>query len=104
MKYNTLKKIIFSGLFIGLFFVSSYATTANKTIVKNTVEIKFITKPTSLAAKSFAVKKFGRNINILSNRFSKKSGCYKIVIKTKKGDRETLKICANKVKSQLPLS
>lgn len=100
MKQNTLKKFIFSGLFISLFFISSYAATNKKPIVKNSVEIKFITKPTRLAAKSFAVRKFGRNINVLSNRLSKKSGCYKIVIKTKKGDRKTLKICAIKVKNK----
>lgn len=92
MKLNKLKLSIFTGLVISLFSTSSYTTTANKNIIK----IKFINNPTSLAAKSFAVKKFGRNINILSNRFSKKSGCYKIVIKTKSGNRETLQICASK--------
>jgi hypothetical protein len=69
--------------------------TSAHALAKNgsTSSTKFVTNPTSLAAKSFALKKFGRNISVLSNRFLKSSGCYRIVIKTKSGNRETLKIC-----------
>ncbi len=88
MKFN--KLVFFIGLMTSfLIITSSHAT--NKKKVDN--KTKFVITPTDLAAKSFAIKKFGRNIDILSNRFSKKSGCYKIVIKTKNGNREALKIC-----------
>ncbi|HIO92377.1 MAG TPA: hypothetical protein EYG68_05950 [Leucothrix mucor] len=46
-----------------------------------------------ISAKSRAFRKFGRNITVLSNRILKKSGCRRIVIKTVKGERETLKLC-----------
>jgi len=89
MEFN--KFVIFTGLVASLLIITStYAASGKK---KGSGEIKYISKPTDLAAKSFAVKKFGRNINILANRFSKKTGCYKIVIKTKKGNVEDLQVC-----------
>ena len=69
---------------------------------KEPLKIKFIKKPTRLAAKSFAVKRFGREIKILSNRFFKKSGCYKIVIKTKSGNIEVLRICKKQLSQSIP--
>jgi hypothetical protein len=96
MKYKKLKLTLFACLITSAFIgTNTYAFTQkpNKTPL---IKTKFIANPTSLAAKSFALKKFGRNINILSNRLVKKSGCYKIIIKTKTGNRETLKICSTK--------
>lgn len=102
MKYKQLTLTLFASAIMSSFFITNtLAQTENN---PPPIKTKFIAKPTSLAAKSFAVKKFGHNINILSNRFIKKSGCYRIVIKTKIGNRETLKICANnlKIKNKTP--
>ncbi len=89
MKLAPLSLAIVAGITISFFITNAQAASPNKEPLKT----KFIKKPTRLAAKSFAVKRFGREIKILSNRFFKKSGCYKIVIKTKSGNIETLKIC-----------
>jgi hypothetical protein len=90
MKQTTFVSTFFASLIISSLIVTSVQALSSN---KKTSKIKFIAKPTSLAAKSFAVRKFGRNIKILSNRYLKSSGCYRIVIKTKSGDRESLKIC-----------
>jgi hypothetical protein len=90
MKYTKLISTFFASLIISLLIsTNSQALSPNK----GSTSTKFIANPSNLAAKSFAVRKFGRNIKILSNRYLKSSGCYRIVIKTKSGDRETLKIC-----------
>lgn len=90
MKYTKLTLTFFTSLIISsLIITSTHALSPSKGPSKT----KFVAKPSSLAAKSFAVRKFGRHIKILSNRFMKSSGCYRIVIKTKSGNRETLKIC-----------
>ena len=96
MKFN--KLIFFIGLITNfLIITNSYAINEKKVDNKT----KFINIPTDLAAKSFAIRKFGRNIDILSNRFSKKSGCYKIVIRTRNNTREVLKICPKSPHPQL---
>ena len=83
-------KLIIAVLMMNLFIISSSHALVERELVIKTI---FTKKPTSLAAKSFAVKAFGRNIKILSNKLLESDGCYRIVIKTKSGDRETLKIC-----------
>ncbi|MCK5810776.1 MAG: hypothetical protein KAH00_06780 [Cocleimonas sp.] len=93
MKHTKLAFVFFSSLIVSSLIITSTHALSPKAPIKKTDRVKLVTKPTSLAAKSFAVKKFGRNIKILSNRLLKSSGCYRIVIKTKGGKRETLKVC-----------
>jgi hypothetical protein len=91
MKRTKLMFTFFTSLVISLLInTNTQALSSNKWATST----KFIANPSNLAAKSFAVKKFGRNIKILSNRYLKSSGCYRIVIKTRSGNRETLKICS----------
>jgi len=81
-----------------------YATPSGRNTKKdNNIEIKFVKKVTWLAAKSYAIRQYGRNINILSNRVLKssitkkyglkKSSCRRVVLKTKDDERKTLNIC-----------
>ncbi len=81
-----------------------YATPSGRNTSKNNnIEIKFVKKATWLAAKSYAIRQYGRNINILSNRVLKSSttkkyglknsSCRRVVLKTKNGERKTLNIC-----------
>ena len=90
MKYTKFISTFFTSLIISSLIITTVQALSSN---QKTGRTKFIAKPTSLAAKSFAVRKFGRNIKILSNRYLKSSGCYRIVIKTKSGYRESLKIC-----------
>lgn len=94
MKHINFERIIIV-LMINVFFISSsHALGVKESIIKKPViKTIFIKNPTGLAAKSFAVKTFGRNIKILSNKLLESDGCFRIVVKTKDGDRETLKIC-----------
>lgn len=85
----------------------SYASSSGRNTVKNNSGVIFVARATRLAAKSYAIKRYGRNIKILSNRFSKnvfpakseekKYICRKVVLKTRHGDRKTLRVCASKI-------
>ena len=82
-----------------------YATPSGRNTSKDSaIKIKFVAKATKLAAKSYPIRQYGRNINILSNRVLKSSAikkyglmknslCRRVVLKTKTGDRKTLNIC-----------
>ncbi len=81
-----------------------YAKSSGRNTKKdNNIEINFVKKATWLAAKSYAIRQYGRNIDILSNRVLKnsivkkyglkKSSCRRVVLKTKKDERKTLNIC-----------
>jgi hypothetical protein len=83
-------KLVITSLVINLLIVTGAHALAK---TESTIKTIFTKKPTSLAAKSFAVKTFGRNIKILSNKLLESDGCYRIVLMTKGGNRETLKIC-----------
>ena len=109
MDYYGSKFLSFSLLmsfFIIFIIVGSfvYATPSGRNTNKNNdIEIKFVKKATWLAAKSYAIRQYGRNINILSNRVLKSSitkkyglknsSCRRIVLKTKNDERKTLNIC-----------
>jgi hypothetical protein len=92
--------------------VNAHANPLGRNTSKDThPKIKFVTKATKLAAKSYAIKRYGRNINILSNRLIKKSivkkkyglknsSCRRVVLKTKNGDRKTLNICDKIIKNK----
>ncbi|MCK5902337.1 MAG: hypothetical protein KAG28_04245 [Cocleimonas sp.] len=91
MIQNKLKLVALTTSFIvGSFFtLSAYA--GSSVLKVKTANAK--TAPSRLAAKSMAIKTFGRRIRILSNRVLKTSGCRRIVLKTAQGERETLKLC-----------
>lgn len=85
----------------------SYAASSGRNTVKNNNSgVIIVARATRLAAKSHAIKRYGRNIKILSNRYSrslsakkpelKKYICRKVVLKTKHGDRKTVGVCARK--------
>lgn len=85
-----------------------YATTAGRNDGKdNKDKTIHIVKATKLGVKSYLIKRYGRNINILSNRSLKVASakkpqqkiyrCRRVVVKTKSGNRESLKICDKKI-------
>ena len=88
MNKSKFKLAIFTSILL-----SSFIST---TIQARSTTVKVNVSPTKLGAKYFAMKKYGRNIRILSNRSLKSSGCRRIVVKTATGKRETLKLCRNK--------
>jgi hypothetical protein len=104
-------KILFTALIVSSFLcsnVATYATSSGRNTAKdNHMGVIYVKKATKLAAKSYAIRRYGRNIKILSNRLSKnvllknsrmgKYICRRVVLKTKRGDRKTMKICSNKV-------
>lgn len=109
-------KIFFISFVVGFFIILSslavHATPSGRNTSKdNLTKVKFVIKVTKLAAKSYAIKRYGRNINILSNRSLKssvikeyglkKSTCRRVVLKTKSGDRKTLNICEKPEKKKL---
>lgn len=80
-----------------------YTGASGRNIVKHSSGVIMVARATKLAAKSHAIKRYGRNIKILSNRFSKNVSsegerggyiCRRVVLKTQYGDRKTLGICA----------
>jgi hypothetical protein len=78
------------------------ASSGRNAIEDNYMGVIYVKKVTRLAAKSYAIRRYGRNIKILSNRLLKNSRigkyiCRRIVLKTRYGDRRTMKICSNKV-------
>jgi len=106
MNYFSSRFFLVSFLINFYIFTNSfvYATPSGRNTFKdNGIKIKFVTKATKLAAKSYAIKQYGRNINILSNRALKSStikkyglknsSCRRVVLKTKIGERKTLNIC-----------
>lgn len=97
--------IVFSSVFGSAF---SYAESYGRNTIKNNnSRVIIVARATRLAAKSHAIKRYGRNIKILSNRLSRslslrKSGlkkyiCRKVVLKTRRGDRKTVGVCSRKV-------
>lgn len=86
MNKRKFKLAIFTGVLLSAFM--------STTIHAGSTTVKVKVSPTKLGAKFLVMKKYGRNIKILSNRSLKKSGCRRIVIKTEAGKRETLKYCA----------
>ena len=115
MNYSQSNFFLISGIVSFFIILSSFSVHANSS-GRNTSKdkhpkIKFVTKATKLAAKSYAIKRYGRNINILSNRQLKKSvvkkkyglknsSCRRVVLKTKSGDRKTLNICDKTIKNK----
>jgi hypothetical protein len=109
--YYVKPKILSIVLIVFLFLQFSsiaYATSSGRNMTKGTPsKVVMVDKATKLAAKSYVIKKYGRNIKILSNRHLsseslekpelKKYNCRKIVLKTRTGDRKTLKICGKKL-------
>ncbi|HFC92404.1 MAG TPA: hypothetical protein ENJ51_06290 [Leucothrix mucor] len=97
--------IVFYSVFASAF---SYAELSGRnTIRSNNSGVIIVAKATRLAAKSHAIKRYGRNIKILSNRLSrsvsskklgsKKYICRKVVLKTKYGERKTIRVCSKNV-------
>jgi len=86
-------KFAITALMINLFIINSSHALVKKEPVESVIKTIFTKNPTGLAAKSFAVKSFGRNIKVLSNKLLESDGCFRIVVMTKNGTRETLKIC-----------
>ena len=102
-------RFFFVSLLISFFIIAGtpvHAAPSGRNTTKDNkakVKIKFVTKATKLAAKSYAIRQYGRNINILSNRVLKKtilkkyglknSSGRRIVLKTKGGTIKTLNIC-----------
>jgi hypothetical protein len=85
-----------------------YATSTGRNGGKdNKDETIHIVKATKLGVKSYIIKRYGRNINILSNRplkivSAKKPQqkiyrCRRVVVKTRSGNRESLKICDKEI-------
>jgi hypothetical protein len=111
VKANTFSVVLMAFSFLYANTALYAASTGRNGDKDNKDETVHIVKATKLGVKSYVIKRYGRNINILSNRPLKVASatkpkqkvyrCRRVVIKTRSGDRESLKICDKKI---LPLA
>lgn len=83
------------------------ASAGRNTTKEQSPNIIIADKVTKLAAKSHVIKKYGRNIKILSNKSLKNSSsespnlkkyiCRRVVLKTEGGERKTVNVCKSKL-------
>jgi len=85
---------------------SAITSSGRNTAKEQSPHIIITDKVTKLAAKSHVIKKYGRNIKILSNKSLKNSStespnlkkyvCRRVVLKTEGGERKTVNVCKPK--------
>jgi len=86
---------------------SAITSSGRNTAKEESPNIIIADKVTKLAAKSHVIKKYGRNIKILSNKSLKSSSlespnlkkyfCRRVVLKTEGGERKTVNVCGRKL-------
>jgi hypothetical protein len=107
---NTIKSksLLLIAIICCFYWITASAVTASgrNTSKEKSPSVVIVDKVTKLAAKSHVIKKYGRNIKILSNKSFKSSSlkqpklekyfCRRVVLMTEAGERKTVNICGRK--------